>query len=657
MPIKSSTAAVAAALTLAAAAAAPALGQYRVGTDGHYNDANNRAGSGGYNSPSANQYQSGLNYQIATGNVTGLNYFHGQTGTFSPNVLRTGTNNGSVQNFTRQSAPTNVAQQTTGAPSFTSYYNYQQLAQPGSANNGFTATRNGVGVVPTITASPLTPSADTRLQNLNNSPLDGTNANLPTRGQADGAGPVNPVGNPDLYAMSPLYGLRQLQPNDPSAVQQGYFDRYGTTPATSAPAPTWTPPASRPSATSCPAPSSPSSRCSRTAPTPTRPTRPPTARPATLLTPTASPPSAPPTPPPPAQPGLPGAPSGARPPGQPIDSAVQPRMINNALAGNLNLAGPNQPGRPRPAEPAAGRPATAVRPGHAQLQRRPVARPGRPDAGPAPHPAAAVGGRRQTGRVDLPVRQSQPPRQQARHGRSTGNAGGLDSSLGQIDPTKLQPAANPGSPVASAPAPDRLVAATPQNFKAADAPAPLSPVARGPGGDVSPDQPLVISSLAPGIRSPMLAQMMKSAEDQMRAGQFNQAVDTYDSAAEAVPNNPFIPLGRGFAELGASYYGKAEADLARAILAEPYVLAGQYDLKGFLGDTRLRFVQKDLQDIADHEQTARPHLLLAYIAHNVGQDDAKVVAPHVDQAAAKGADPRLIELMRLAWNLPAPPAK
>ncbi len=125
----------------------------------------------------------------------------------------------------------------------------------------------------------------------------------------------------------------------------------------------------------------------------------------------------------------------------------------------------------------------------------------------------------------------------------------------------------------------------------------------------------------------------------MRAGQFGQAVDTYDTAAEVAPNNPFVPLGRGFAELGASYYGKAEADLTRAILAEPAVLAGQYDLKGFLGQDRLAFVQKDLTDIGATEQTARPFLLLAYIAHNTGADDATVTTKYLDTAEARGADP------------------
>ena len=165
------------------------------------------------------------------------------------------------------------------------------------------------------------------------------------------------------------------------------------------------------------------------------------------------------------------------------------------------------------------------------------------------------------------------------------------------------------------------------------------------------DQPFVITSLTLGIRSTGLADLLRSAEAQMRLGQFGQAVDTYNSAAEMAPNNPFVPLGRGFAELGTGYYGQAETDLTCAILAEPAVLAAQYDLKGFLGQDRLKFVQKDLADIGTTEQTARPYLLLAYIDHNTGADDATVTAKDLDTAEARGANKQVVNLMRAAWNL------
>ncbi len=168
------------------------------------------------------------------------------------------------------------------------------------------------------------------------------------------------------------------------------------------------------------------------------------------------------------------------------------------------------------------------------------------------------------------------------------------------------------------------------------------------GGD-RPDAPFLISSLAVGTKDGALAKLLRDAEGQMRSGAFGRSVETYDAAASVAPNNPFVPLGRGFAELGAGYYGRGEADLTRAILSEPALLAARYDLAGFLGADRLKFVQGELTDIAATEQTARPHLLLAFIAHNAGADD--LTAKDLAIAADRGSNPKLVALMREAWDV------
>ncbi len=135
----------------------------------------------------------------------------------------------------------------------------------------------------------------------------------------------------------------------------------------------------------------------------------------------------------------------------------------------------------------------------------------------------------------------------------------------------------------------------------------------------------------------------------MRAGKFTEAVDTYQTAEQVAPNNPFVSLGRGFAELGASYYGKADQDISRAINADPAILVGRYDLKGFLGEDRLSFVEKDLQDIASSEKGARPLVLLGYMAHNTGDDAA--AAKDFDDAMQRGGYNDLIKLMKQAWSI------
>jgi len=162
----------------------------------------------------------------------------------------------------------------------------------------------------------------------------------------------------------------------------------------------------------------------------------------------------------------------------------------------------------------------------------------------------------------------------------------------------------------------------------------------------------VITSLATGIKAKGLADLMKSAEDQMRQGKFTNALDTYDSAQQVAPNNPFIALGRSFAELGASYYGRAEGDLRRAVVAEPALLAGRYDLKGFLGEDRLKFVVKDLKDILTSEKSERPAFMLAYVSHNVGDDEG--ATKYLDEAERRigGRGDPVVAAMREAWGLP-----
>ena len=609
--VPSRVAAAAAAVALAVLSSAVAAhAQTRVGSDGHALDASNRVGAGGYNGPTQNHYNNGINSQISTGNVTGLNYFHNSTGTFDPNVIRTNTNDGAVQAFTQISAPVNYAQRATGAPNFSTYYNTAQYT--GQLPQNYVPTKNNVGIIDAPRVSPLTPSTDTRLQNLND-PILNESANLPTPTQATGSGPVNPVGNPTVYSMSPLYGVRQLQPGDTAALSNAYSDRFGST-----------------SRTTGNGPHVDAGRIQKMQ---------------DELNDTAVPNGA----------GI-GGTDGSGSTGMASPTAV--------TYGNAQPDGPATPGQVPTGQ--FGSTANVSKPFGAALSAAPVPTqstgtlskitqhlqiaPGQQSeqlaklqqrfAQATPNPTAPQAQQQMT-QMSLLLKRQQADAAKVRSaaGQPTVAGAGSDTSafgkggFGSGSPTAMAPAAPPTA--------------------AGKAELPLA--ARDPAAPT--DGPFIISSLATGIRAKGLADLMGTAEKQMRSGQFAQAVDSYDTAGEVAPNNPFVPLGRGFAELGASFYGRAETDLTHAILLEPAVLAGQYDLKGFLGDTRLKFVQQDLTGIAKTENTARPHLLLAYLAHNTGQDDMKVTAPQLDAAAAAGADAKVIGLMREAWNLKAPAGK
>jgi tetratricopeptide (TPR) repeat protein len=183
---------------------------------------------------------------------------------------------------------------------------------------------------------------------------------------------------------------------------------------------------------------------------------------------------------------------------------------------------------------------------------------------------------------------------------------------------------------------------------------PLKPMVTAPLQHDADEQPYIVTSLATGIRAKGLADLMKSAESQMRLGHFNAALDSYDSAEQVAPNNPFIAMGRGFAEMGASYYGKAELDLRRAIASEPALLAGKYDIKGFLGEDRLKFVVNDLTDIYQSEKdSVRPALLLGFISHNQGDDTAAAKYLNAADQRAGGRDP-IVTVMREDWGFVTP---
>ena len=130
----------------------------------------------------------------------------------------------------------------------------------------------------------------------------------------------------------------------------------------------------------------------------------------------------------------------------------------------------------------------------------------------------------------------------------------------------------------------------------------------------------------------------------MRRGKFNDALDQYDAAERSAPNNPFTRLGRSFAELGASYYSRSDADLRRVIVAEPALLAGRYDLNGFLGTDRLQFITKDLQDISAGEKSnVSASFLLAFISHSAGNDHQAAGYPRHGPAARERPAGRRVE--------------
>ena len=168
-----------------------------------------------------------------------------------------------------------------------------------------------------------------------------------------------------------------------------------------------------------------------------------------------------------------------------------------------------------------------------------------------------------------------------------------------------------------------------------------------------PAEPLQVKSLAAEVKAKGLRDLLESAEELMRAGKFESALEKYDAAEQVTGYSPLVTLGRAQAELGASYYARAENNLRRSIESDPALLMGQYDLKSFIGDRRLRFLVEDLKQLAKEDpKSVRPALLLAYIAYNTGNEAQAATYLADAEKRAAGRDDEVLKLMRRHWALP-----
>lgn len=603
----------------------PAHAQYRVGEDGHANDANNRIGSGGYNSgrdASMRPYGATGN-QIVTGNSTGLSYFHGGISYTDPAEFRQSTGSIASDRFLAISSPINYAQRT--GSQYQPFYSTGQLVAPPPGSN-FVKTPGGGGLLP---APPLQNSPnDRRLGIVTNAQNDTTL--LPTPGELVMPGPVDSSGNASALTASPLYGLRQWSPNDPG---DAYFlSRYTNVRPEGAGAGT---------------------KLDNAA----------IMRMRQELNGTIVQPNA-----------------------QPQALQQQPLQQTQQQPLDSNVVGPSAPAAAKSTGVTGGALTPAPQGSQGPQGQAPAGSPMNPSlsgqalSSAVSNPALIASGSSNQGVVQ---RLLIPPEEQStqiadlerRYARVKGDLTGAQANqlynreVALRDNPPEEPLTADGQPrrSAAANAQANAQANTPANAQAGANGQTLAgpdyakanqeilnrstsnPMVKGP---LTEDRPYVITSLATGVKAKGLADLLTSAEDQMRRGKFTDALDTYDSAQRVAPNNPFIALGRSFAELGASYYGRAEGDLRRAVTAEPAVLAGRYDLKGFLGEDRLKFVVKDLRDIAAAEKAQRPVFLLAYIFHNVGDDDG--AARQLDDAEKRGGQDPVLNLMRTAWDLQKP---
>jgi hypothetical protein len=191
---------------------------------------------------------------------------------------------------------------------------------------------------------------------------------------------------------------------------------------------------------------------------------------------------------------------------------------------------------------------------------------------------------------------------------------------------------------------------TPRREGGGGAPMGNPPAGGNNGADKTPMKVTTLSGVgvAAGVND-----ALKKAETQLREGKFASALDTYETAERQLPNSPLIKLGKTHAELGGGFYRRAEGDLRSTFTADQNLLAGQYDLRGFLGDERLQIVEKDLRDqVQKNEKDAGPAILLAYVYYNTANERRAAALLDVADKRTGGKDP-FVKLLKQNWALPA----
>jgi hypothetical protein len=596
--------------------------QYRLNDDGHLNDASNRIGSGGYNGDRTtfpNGYgtasniinNSAANNAIISGNVTGLGYFHGPAPT-DPNVLPLNTQSIQTDRFLAISGPVDITQRTTGAPRVTPFYTTNMLSTQLPANSMANSTGAVLPSPPVNTTT--TNTYDTRLGMINNASIN--YIPLPAPGELDLPGPVDPSGNPSSLIASPLYGMREWNQTDAS---DAYFlSRYTNVQlnspmqqvATNAQIQQMRSELNSTIVDNSSQNQSNSQNAANTLGT------------TNGLAANNSVGS---------NSGAPIAPANAN-----LNQSLQMNSSSNGALASSAISNP---------------------PLNSNISNQQLGSNSNYTPGTRQQLVGLVPPDQQSAQLkDLEQRlasnrQNMTPEQaaQAFNREQQYNTESKNDEL-----TKSATPGVPNSPTAGQ-APDMsapgMIGTTPSGLKPTDVtPPPMNPLLSTPLPPSS-DKPYIITSLASGIKAKGLSTLLSTAEDQMRQGKFSSALDTYDEARQVAPNNPFAILGRAFAELGAASYGRSEQDLRQAFSMESgAVLLGQYDLRGFLGVDRLKFVVKDLKQINAKEKNERSAFLLAYIAHNVGDDENAAKFLNDAEERIGGADP-IIALMRDSWML------
>jgi len=145
--------------------------------------------------------------------------------------------------------------------------------------------------------------------------------------------------------------------------------------------------------------------------------------------------------------------------------------------------------------------------------------------------------------------------------------------------------------------------------------------------------------------------LLAEVDEMMRSGRYVDAINRLTAAQQVMPNDPLLALARANAELSAGFYAQAENSLRQSLAGDSVVLLAQFDLMRMVGQRRLGIVVNDLKEIAARRpDDAGVMLLLAYVAYNSGYDEQAGVWLKEAEARSGSPDP-LLKRLRQHWVL------
>ncbi len=162
-------------------------------------------------------------------------------------------------------------------------------------------------------------------------------------------------------------------------------------------------------------------------------------------------------------------------------------------------------------------------------------------------------------------------------------------------------------------------------------------------------EPIAIDSLAAGQTASGLRKLLESAEEFTKRGRYRQALDRYNTARVVAPDDMTILLGQAHTELAGGYYARADGSIRAAMSTDPALIGARFDLRQVIGAERLTEVGNDLKQLAlDQKDSPMPLFLLAYINYHTGEADRAVQL--LQAAQERGASDKLLGDLIANWS-------